>query len=294
MKAVFIGCVQFSQALLAGLLDQGEIDIAGVVTRRSSPFNSDFQSLEPAAQNAGIPCLNAEGNDQKPMADWIADIGPEVIFCFGWSYLLSPKILAIPKFGAIGYHPALLPRNRGRHPIIWALALGLDETGSSFFIMDADADSGDIVSQRRIAIEATDDAAMLYGKLEDVARAQLDEIATGLVAGNLQRTPQDPALATHWRKRSKRDGKIDWRMSAPGIFNLVRALSHPYVGAHCLQNDHEYKVWEVARADAADADVEPGRVLAVDGGAITVKCGGGAVTLIDHDFSQLPDVGACL
>ena len=29
--------------------------------------------------------------------------------------------LDIPKYGVVGYHPSLLPRNRGRHPIIWLL-----------------------------------------------------------------------------------------------------------------------------------------------------------------------------
>ena len=51
--------------------------------------------------------------------------------------------------GILGYHPSLLPFNRGRHPIIWALALGLKETGSTFFFMDENADTGDIVSQKK-------------------------------------------------------------------------------------------------------------------------------------------------
>lgn len=294
MKAVFIGCVEFSHGLFKQLLDRDEIDITGVVTRSASSFNADFQSLEPVAHNAGIPVLNVDGNDKAGMADWIADKNPEVIFCFGWSYLLGPEILSIPEHGVIGYHPALLPRNRGRHPIIWALALGLSETGSSFFIMDEGADSGDIVSQRRIAIGDTDDARSLYKKLQDAALEQLDEITDGLLSGILQRIPQDPTLASYWRKRSKRDGEIDWRMPAQGIFNLVRALTHPYVGAHCVNGDREYKVWRAATAYAPDADLEPGRVLAVDGGAITVKCGDGAVTLIEHEISDFPETGACL
>ena len=30
--------------------------------------------------------------------------------------------------GVVGFHPALLPNNRGRHPLIWAKALGLDKS----------------------------------------------------------------------------------------------------------------------------------------------------------------------
>ncbi len=36
--------------------------------------------------------------------------------------------------GVIGCHDTMLPQNRGRHPIIWALALGLKETGQTFLL----------------------------------------------------------------------------------------------------------------------------------------------------------------
>ena len=40
---------------------------------------------------------------------------------------------SIPKIGVIGFHFAQLPKNRGRHPIIWALAIGLKETASDLY-----------------------------------------------------------------------------------------------------------------------------------------------------------------
>ena len=58
---------------------------------------------------------------------------PDIIFCFGWSRLIKEELLKIPKKGVVGYHPAMLPKNRGRHPLIWALALGIKTTGSTFF-----------------------------------------------------------------------------------------------------------------------------------------------------------------
>ena len=35
--------------------------------------------------------------------------------------------------GVLGFHPSELPKNRGRHPLIWALALGLKKSASTFF-----------------------------------------------------------------------------------------------------------------------------------------------------------------
>ena len=83
-------------------------------------------------------------------------------------------MLTLPSLGLVGYHPALLPQNRGRHPIIWALALGLEETGSTFFFMDEGADTGDILSQRRVPITPEDDAGTLYDKLTTTALDQIN------------------------------------------------------------------------------------------------------------------------
>lgn len=45
------------------------------------------------------------------------------------------------------YHPAKLPENRERCPLIWAISLGLEKSASTFFFMDKSADTGDILSQ---------------------------------------------------------------------------------------------------------------------------------------------------
>ena len=82
-----------------------------------------------------------------------------------------------------------------------------------------------------------------------------------------------------------RSGTIDWRMSGQSVHNLVRALTKPYAGAHFIYQGQEFKVWktELLR-DAADRiNVEPGKVVAVKGHSITIKCGEGLVRLVVHD-----------
>ena len=118
------------------------------------------------------------------------ELGPDAIYCFGWSHLLSQEVLRAAPLGCVGYHPALLPWNRGRHPIIWALALGLSQTGSTFFLMDEGADTGDILSQRTVPIEDEDDAGTLYEKLKAVACNQTEEIDAMVAQGHLQGIPQ--------------------------------------------------------------------------------------------------------
>ena len=127
MRAAFIGCVQFSAAMLEELLGLRDLELCGVVTRKSSVANADFVDLATIAQRHSLPVLHATGNEQGVIAEWLATLNIDIVFCLGWSYLLKPDVLAIPPRGVLGYHPAMLPRNRGRHPIIWALALGLPD-----------------------------------------------------------------------------------------------------------------------------------------------------------------------
>lgn len=297
MRIVFIGCVESSYRMLQTVLHIPEAKVVGIVTRSESSFNSDFQSLALLAESNGIPCFIDEGNQQAEMAPWIERFNPDVCFCFGWSFLLKPALLSIPSLGFIGYHPAALPRNRGRHPIIWALVLGLEETASTFFFMDEGADSGDILSQEDVPIHASDDARTLYDRLVDVAQEQIETFTPQLATGTYPRQPQDDEVANYWRRRSKEDGEIDWRMSSRSIYNLVRALARPYPGAHCVADGTDIKIWtaEIADDDFHDArHLEPGKVLISTADRIAVKCGEGVIALTEHEFDILPNAGEYL
>lgn len=294
MRTVFIGAVDLSFVLLSDLLTAGNLDVVGIVSREKSSFNSDFRSLSPLAQEFDIPLYIEAGNDQDAMADWVENLAPEIIFCFGWSYLLDQRILNIPERGVVGYHPAMLPKNRGRHPLIWALALGLEETGSTFFQMNNEADSGPILNQVSLPISDQDDAGSLYQKMEVCARNQIKEVVEQLLAGNLNGTEQDSTQATYWRKRSKEDGHIDWRMPSEGIVNLVRALASPYPGAHCTFKGQDIKIWKTSLATFKESGMEPGKVISCDNSQPLIKTSDMAVLLEDHEFTILPKQGEYL
>lgn len=295
MKICFIGCVQSSVVLFQTLLEHGK-QIAGVVTRGSSAFNADFQSLAPLCRQQKIPFICEEEADKGAIEAFIRDTAPDVIYCFGWSKLLSEEILQIPPMGGIGFHPAALPNNRGRHPLIWALALGLSETASTFFKMTPEADAGDIISQVPIMISPEDDAGSLYRKVTESAARQVIEFTE--YAEKTGRFPYVRANAggNSWRKRGKEDGRIDWRMSAESIYNLIRALTYPYVGAHFCHQGEEYKVWraEVWREPVA-VYWEPGRIIKVSSDRdFVVKTGEGAVHILDCDNISLREGGYLL
>lgn len=285
MRILYIGCVESSYVFLKSLIDNN-FDVVGVITKQESAFNSDFMDITPLCRDNGIPfCYVTNINEEMSVA-FIKERKADVGFCFGWSQLIEGKVIDLFPQGIIGYHPAALPHNRGRHPIIWALALGLEKTASTFFKIDKEADTGDILSQLDIEIEYGDNAATLMRKLLDAGKLQVVEVAKGLETGELENYPQDMSAGNSWRKRGKMDGQIDWRMSSRSIYNLVRALTKPYVGAHFIKGDKEIKVWsvrEIMDASGSYANIEPGKVIKTTEKTFIVKCGENLVEVLDYE-----------
>lgn len=279
MRIVLIGSVQFSLSAFRQLC-QMNANIVGVCTKKSSIFNTDHADLSVFSAEQGIPFLYVQDINAPEVITWIEALNADIIFCFGWSQILKNQLLDIAPLGVIGFHPSELPKNRGRHPLIWSLVLGLESTGSTFFFMDSGTDSGDIISQRKIIIDRDDVAESLYRKVTITALDQIKEFVPQIESGLIKREKQDPTFANIWRKRDARDGLIDWRMTAESIHNLVRGLSGPYIGAHFIHGGKEIKVWKTMILYDFPTNIEPGKVLLCSEMGPVVKCGEGAIALL--------------
>lgn len=295
LKALFIGCVESSEIFLKTLVEY-KANIIGVITKKESKFNSDFVDLSLICKENNIRYLYVENINAPESLEFIRELKPDIGLCLGWSQLLRPEVLDLFPKGVVGFHPAALPKNRGRHPIIWTLVLGLSETASSFFMLDAGADTGQLLSQVKIPILYEDTARTLYDKIMGSAKEQLLELWDHICEGSVCIINGEGQQANTWRKRNRNDGKIDWRMSGTNIYNLVRALTKPYVGAHFEYDNREYKVWRVRELpDDGFENIEPGKIISVsDDGRFKVKSGEGIVEVIQYDGNFVPEGGKYL
>lgn len=278
MRIIFIGAVQFSEKAVTKLIDINA-NVVGICTLEKSSFNTDHVDLTPLCLKHNIPVKYTTDINSKENINWIKELTPDIIFCLGWSRLIKSELLELPPIGVIGYHPTALPANRGRHPLIWTLVLGLEKTASTFFFMDEGVDSGDILSQRQIAILKSDNAGTLYRRITETALQQIEELVPALQSGIYQRFPQDNAKANYWRKRQEKDGVIDWRMAANSINNLVQGLTEPYAGAHFVHDGDTIKVWDTEVVVNSETYIEPGKVLLADSAGIIVKTGEDSILL---------------
>jgi methionyl-tRNA formyltransferase len=293
LKIVFIGTVLFSYTMLEKLTSLNA-NITGVCTKKTSNFNNDFCDLSSLCISNNIPYKYVTDINDSETINWIKSCKPDVIFCFGWSNLLKKELLNLSKIGVIGYHPTKLPLNRGRHPLIWALALGLENSASTFFFMDEGADTGDILSQKEFKITYKDDAKSLYAKVSNIALSQIEKFLPELQANSFKRIKQKNSLPNYWRKRNKNDGLIHFGMNSQTIYNLVRALTRPYIGAHIFYKNQDIKIWKVKELNNIDVNIEYGKILKVKNNTIIVKTADGAIEILEHNFNELPKEGEYL
>jgi len=292
MKVVFIGTNNFSYYSLQKLISI-KSKIIGVLTKKSSSFNSDFMDLTPLCKgnNIDYKLVNNNINDEDNL-QWIKIKNPDIIFCFGWSQLLKKELLEASKMGVVGYHPSKLPYNRGRHPLVWALSLGLNETASTFFMMDEGADTGDIISQKKVKISKSDTARTLYDKMIDIALIQIEDFVFKLQNNICNFKSQNTEIGNFWRKRGEKDGEIDWRMTSNSIYNLVRSLSEPYVKAHFYYKNQKISVSKVIPSSRGPKNIEPGKVIDIIDNKILIKCGSGSVFLEAYNPKFKVKIGA--
>ncbi len=303
MRILFVGAVDFSRHCLEEVLRNGG-NVVAVLTlpeEKGRRVHSDYADLSETASQYNVPLYRLQRRINAPEnVDLIRSLEPDVIFVFGWSQIVSKEVLDIPPLGCIGTHPALLPRNRGRHPLIWALAKGMRESGLTFFYLDEGVDSGDILWQKSFPITLEDDAGTLYEKIKALASEAIPEFLPQLEGGAAPRIPQNHHLATYWRKRTESDGEIDWSHSTIRIYNLIRALTHPYVGAHTYLGGQKIIIWKAKLPDRGLSDDEqilkPGTILASGEKWFNVRTGDGFIKVSEYEATgrALVEIGTRL
>jgi methionyl-tRNA formyltransferase len=278
-------CVLFAYqemgyACLETLLTMGA-PIAALFTHQDDPHEEIWwQSCADLAGRHAVPVFFAEEIDDGWFAR-IAELNPAVIYSFFYRNLLPQRLLECARLGAYNLHGALLPKYRGRASVNWVLVNGESQTGVTLHHMVARADAGDIVAQRTVIIEDRDTALTLYRKLVPLGAQLIREYHPLIVSGRAPRHPQDLAAGSYFGRRRPEDGRIDWRWPARKVFNLVRAVTHPYPGATCMLGGRKLFIWQATIGVESGNLGEAGEIIAEHaGGAIEVAAGAGSVLVV--------------
>lgn len=278
MKVVVFGYHNIGYVCLQELLRQGH-EVAAVVTHEDDPNEEIwFQSVPQLARAHGLPTHTPDDPNAPEFLDLIRGLQPDLLFSFYYRHMLKAPLLAIPKRGCLNLHGSYLPKYRGRCPANWVLVNGETEAGVTLHYMVEKPDAGDIVAQRKVPIAFEDTALTLYGKMTAAAQGMFAQVLPQLAAGTAPRTPQDQSQASYYGGRKPADGRFDWHWPALRIYNLVRAVTHPYPGAFTELGEGKLLVWRCLPLAEASSEA-PGTVTALRPEGPVVACGEGQLLL---------------
>ena len=278
MRNVLLAYHDIGVVCLEELLAAGD-EIALVITHED-PVGEEiwYRSVRELAERHGIAVIAPPDVNAADVVERVVGLTPDFLFSAMFRQMLKPPLLDAPRRGALNLHPSLLPKFRGRAPINWVLVEGDTETGVTLHYMVEKADRGDIVAQRRIPITGEDTALTLHRKATEAARLVMREAYPLLAAGRAPRVPQDSRLASYYGRRTPADGEIDWNRPAKRIYDLVRAVTHPYPGAFTWHQGRRLFIWWASVADSP-RPLAAGKVEVTRSGEVYVGAGQGALRL---------------
>ncbi len=281
MKVVFFGTPEFAARTLKKVL-LSRHRIAGVVCgpdrRKGRGQKIVYPEVKTLALEKGLNILQPEDlNDEgflRELMDFDADF-----FCVVAFRILPEEVFEMPPRGCVNLHASLLPKYRGAAPINWAIINGETETGLTTFFIRKKVDTGDILLQRKIAIEPEETFGELHDRMADLGGDLLIETMDKIEIGDCEASEQKNSEATKAPKIYPELGKIEWNKPKNIIHNLVRGLS-PKPAAYSYYGGNKIYILKT-RVDENKERANPGEVIYADGKkGLIVGCGEGALEIV--------------
>jgi methionyl-tRNA formyltransferase len=153
---------------------------------------NDGDKLRIGATNRRLPTFAA-----KALTAAMMPAGVSLIVAAHCHTYLSAKTRVKAELGALGFHPSLLPRHRGRSAIEWTLRFGEKTAGGSVFWLNETVDGGPVAAQDFCHVQPGETARDLWARaLAPMGLRLFSQAFDELDRGIVRAVPQDTALAT--------------------------------------------------------------------------------------------------
>ena len=259
----------------------GILTAPGPRTRRTDGYLGVAQLARP-----GLDVIVSNHPDR--WAAMISPLAPDLIITMSFNWKIPAEVLAVPRFGAINVHDALLPRNRGMNAIGWSLRRGDPEVGLTVHYMTPELDDGPILAQRAVPLTDADDIDTVLPRLAAVGPQVLEE-ALQRVAGGDPGVPQREEDATYVGRFEEAWKYLDWSRSARDLHLQVRSWLGTRDAPRGALGEIDGTLTRVLKTElvngpdgAGGPASAPGTVLSREGEALLVQCGDRPLRILRH------------
>lgn len=280
LKIVFAGTPEFAVPTLEALIEANHI-ICAVYTQPDRPAGRGRKikqsPVKEFALKYDLPIYQPESLRDESVHKQLRMVDADIMIVVAYGLLLPKEILAIPKLGCLNVHASLLPRWRGAAPIQRAILAGDEVTGITIMQMDEGLDTGAVLEQISCFIQPTDGAEIIHDRLAKLGARTLILALENLLAGKTKSKIQEHDKATYANKIDKKEGELDWNLSAVELDRKIRAFN-PWPVAYSHVNGEVLRIWQ-AHPGNMQADLPPGTVCAINPNSIVVATGKGVLCL---------------
>lgn len=289
LKIVFFGTPDFAVESLSAL-HNGGYNIVGVVTMPDKIAGRGHKLIQsPIKEYAVENNLTLLQPTNLKDTEFVAELAAlkadlQIVIAFR---MLPEVVWNMPKMGTFNLHASLLPRYRGAAPINHAIMNGDQETGVTTFFLKQEIDTGDVIQQRRIPINPTDNVGVIHDRLMQLGASMVIETVDAIIAGTVKPLSQDEMCNDDLQlsfapKIFKETCMIDWNKSATEVYNHIRGLS-PYPAAWTTFIDNNTgKEYATKIFEATHPDATPKLVTNANTGSTIIKDGKLYIYCNDH------------
>lgn len=123
--------------------------------------------------------------------------GVDLLICAHAHCFITDNARLKTRWGAIGYHPSILPKHRGRDAIRWAIHMKEQITGGTIYWLNDKADGGEIAAQDWCWIRIDDTPDQLWRRdLAPMGLKLFRQVLSDLMMGKIIKVTQDESLMT--------------------------------------------------------------------------------------------------
>ena len=275
-----------------GLISAGCSCVAAVsLSEDLLPNNS--AGLKSWSEKLSVRYSEIRSVDDHDFSEMIKSTDPDLLIV-NWPRIINKSVLDLFRLGAIGSHPSQLPWGKGRHPLHWQVAMGIQNSCLSFFQLTPEVDEGPLLLQVPIEISDEDTILTLLSKIDNATFAGARELGLKIIKKQLEPLPiSDGMTGSVWRRRYPADVEIDCRMSTSGIIRLVHSFIPPYPGAKLVTEfgsiiitgatKCDFKSWDLYQIGSVLINTANSIVLRADDGPIKLEC----IDRLPENFSRL-------
>ncbi|MBU2527118.1 MAG: methionyl-tRNA formyltransferase [Bacteroidetes bacterium] len=265
LKIVFMGTPDFAVHSLQRIV-ASEFTVVAVVTAPDKPSGRGRKPTESAikqyAVSENLPVLQPENLKSEAFLSSLSTLQADVFVVVAFR-MLPKEVWQMPKLGTFNLHASLLPDYRGAAPINWAIINGESKTGVTTFLIDEKIDTGAVLFQEAVSINASDTFGSLYAKLSELGAGLVLKTLESMYVGKIEPKKQkETHFINQAPKLTPENTRIDWHQDAVSIHNKIRGLN-PFPKAWCLlvnsQSELKVNILET-RPDVENSTLKPGEL----------------------------------